>query len=130
MLKLEIADSPSSHEQGLMFRKSLPDDVGMLFKFNSPQVRKFWGLNTYIPLDIAFIDNHNKIIKIDRIKPLSLKTVSSDKSCLLAIEANEGFFSSNGIKPGFTLKQEKDRDGKIIASFSKGESRLSQNSSE
>ena len=63
-LNVEMADSPSKHARGLMFRKKLDEDDGMLFKFKSPQNLKFWGLNTYIPLAIAFVSPEKEIVKI------------------------------------------------------------------
>jgi len=111
-LKIELADTPEKQERGLMFREALNEDCGMLFKFTKPQVLKFWGLNTYIPLDIAFVSPENKIIKIDRVKPFSLKTVGSDHDCLMAIEASDGFFKSKGIKVGekVAIRKIDDRD--------------------
>ena len=55
-LTVEVADTPASLAHGLMHRKSLAADAGMLFKFPSITEAHFWGKNTYIPLDIAFID--------------------------------------------------------------------------
>jgi len=114
MLYIEIADTPYTLAQGLMFRKKLAEDNGMLFKFSNPNVLKFWGLNTYLPLDVAFISEDNKIVKIDYIKPLSTKTVSSDVDCVMAIEANAGYFSSHGIKVGDTIEVNKEDDEDII----------------
>lgn len=108
MLFVEIADNPESWKQGLMFRENLPENRGMLFKFNEPQELKFWGFNTYIPLDIAFVDNNDKIIKIGRIKEMSMRSVSSEKDCIIAIEANYGFFAKNNVKIGDKIKIEKD----------------------
>lgn len=99
-----MADNPYKHQQGLMFRKEIPDDYGMFFKFSKPQVLKFWGLNTFIPLDIAFIDDDMKIIKIDRIKPNSMISVSSDKQCQHALEVNLGFFNNNNISVGHRVR--------------------------
>ncbi|MFW6026126.1 MAG: DUF192 domain-containing protein [Candidatus Woesearchaeota archaeon] len=102
-LKVEIADDASSREEGLMFRKSIPEDEGMLFIFDYPQYLTFWGRNTFIPLDIAFIKN-NKIINIDDIKPLSTKGIKSYKKCDMAIETNMGFFENNKIVIGDTIE--------------------------
>ena len=99
-LKVEIVDTPSSLERGLMFRKSLDDDAGMLFKFTRPQNLKFWGLNTYIPLDIAFVNKDNEITKITRIDPMSTKMVESGDHCDRALEANIDFFQKNKISVG------------------------------
>ena len=99
-LRVEIADSFFKQQTGLMFRKKLGEEDGMLFKFKYPQKLKFWGLNTFIPLDIAFISPENEIIKISKISPLSTKLVSSDTDCVIAIEANDNFFSKNKIEVG------------------------------
>lgn len=106
-LKVEIADTPSSRERGMMFRDKLEADEGMIFKFNRPQNLKFWGLNTFIPLSIAFVKD-NKITNIEQISPFSLKCVASDKDCSIAIEANHDFFDKNGIGIGSSISIEKD----------------------
>jgi hypothetical protein len=103
-LKVELADTPSKHEQGLMFRKELDENSGMLFKFQNPHKLSFWGLNTYIPLDIAFIDENNKIVKISNIPPLSQKSILSDKDCIMALETNYEYFKKNKINVGDIIK--------------------------
>jgi len=100
MLKVEIASTPSSQEKGLMFRSKLPFDRGMLFIFSHSQKLNFWGKNTLIPLDIAFVDDKNIISKISHIPVLSEKPVSSGEECLMAIETNIGYFHQNDIEPG------------------------------
>jgi len=117
MLYIDIADTPYTLSQGLMFRKELSSNEGMLFKFRYPEIRKFWGKNTYIPLDIAFVDRENRIIKIDRIKPFNESAVSSEIDCVMAIEANEGFFKSNDVSVGQKIVIDKDRDGFDIVTF-------------
>tara|TARA_Y100000034_G_scaffold136138_1_gene211029 strand:- start:12578 stop:12952 length:375 start_codon:yes stop_codon:yes gene_type:complete len=99
-LKVEIANTPSSQERGLMYRQSLANDEGMLFVFGGDQVLNFWGMNTYIPLDIAFIGESGEIQKISKIDRFDKRTVSSDCPCRAAIEANQGFFERHGIKAG------------------------------
>lgn len=100
MLKVRIADTSYTQERGLSFIDSMPDDEGMLFVFKRPNVLNFWGKDTYIPLDIAFVDSSHTIIKIAKIKSMSFDCVSSDKKCTMAIEANEGYFERNGIEVG------------------------------
>jgi hypothetical protein len=117
MLFVEIADNPESWRTGLMFRKSLAEGRGMLFKFNEPQELKFWGLNTYIPLDIAFVDSDSKIVKIGKIKEMSMHSISSEKECVMAIEANAGFFSRNNVEVGNKIKIEKDNEGEFKIEF-------------
>jgi len=107
-LKVEMADTPSLREQGLMFRNKLEDNSGMIFKFNHPQNLKFWGLNTFIPLSIAFVSQDNKIISIEQISPFSLKCVESSTNCSIAIEANHDFFDKNNIGVGSSIDVVKD----------------------
>ena len=106
-LTVEVADSPSLREKGLMFRDKLDEDSGMVFKFDRPQNLKFWGLNTFIPLSIAFVEN-NRIVKIKQISPFSLKCVESEENCSIAIEANHDFFDKNNIGVGSSIDIVKD----------------------
>ena len=100
-LRLEVADTPTTLAYGLMKRNSLPKDQGMLFKLPPFSEGKFWGKDTYIPLDIAFLDKDNKIASIKNIAPMSTRIVASDLPCSTAIEANSGFFANNQIEVGF-----------------------------
>jgi uncharacterized membrane protein (UPF0127 family) len=92
--------SPDEIERGLMHVEHMPEDEGMLFKFKRAAVLNFWGKNTYIPLDIAFISEDGMIRHIANIEPMSLKGVSSMKPCHMALEMNRGFFRDNRIKVG------------------------------
>ena len=71
----------------------------------------FWGKNTYIPLDIAFVANDGTIIDIKKITPMSTKRVCSTDSCMMAIETNAGFFKKNGITEGDKIDFIKDEKG-------------------
>jgi len=97
-LKVEIAETPFQHQRGLMFRKKLGEDDGMLFKFKRPHNLKFWGVNTFMPLAIAFVSSEKEIVKISYISPCSDISVSSDTDCEIAIEANYDFFKNNDIE--------------------------------
>jgi hypothetical protein len=99
-LNVEVASSPSQVARGLMFRDKLGMDEGMLFKFKNPQNLKFWGVNTYIPLSIAFVNADNIIEKISYISPHDSRSVSSDIDCDRAIEANYDFFTKNRVDVG------------------------------
>ena len=83
-----------------MFRESLPDNGGMLFSFPKEDLLSFWGMNTFIPLDIAFVNKSNVIDSIQKIKPHDLMSVKSKDSCCHAIEANDGWFLKNNICEG------------------------------
>ena len=99
-LFVEIADNPRKRSYGLMDRKSLVHNGGMLFKFPDEEKLHFWMANTYIPLDIAFLDVDGKILQIESMTPLSTRAVVSHKPCRYALEVNRGWFQNNGIRVG------------------------------
>ena len=114
-LNVEIADTPSKHQQGLMYRKYLGEDDGMLFRFNRPQKLSFWGLNTYIPLAIAFVSTDNIIEKISYISPCSEKIIDSNVECNMAIETNYDFFQKNKISVGTKISIIEDKNKTLIS---------------
>ncbi len=99
-INVEVADTDQKRSMGLMFRKTLDENDGMLFKFKKPDRLSFWMQNTYLPLDIAFLDNDGRIMQISEMYPLSTRMVSSDQKCQFALEVNKGWFSRNGIRVG------------------------------
>jgi hypothetical protein len=98
--QVELADEPAERQLGLMERKSLDQDRGMLFVFPEDQVLAFWMKNTLIPLSIAYIDSFGVIREIHDMEPFSLRPVSSLVSVRYALEVNQGRFSELGIEPG------------------------------
>ncbi len=108
-LNVEIAKTVDAHSQGLMFRKSLPENAGMLFQFKEDSTGAFWMKNTLIPLSIGFIDNQWKLIDIkdmtvepDPERPANFYAPSMPYR--YALEVNMGFFQRNGITPGARLE--------------------------
>jgi uncharacterized membrane protein (UPF0127 family) len=99
--KIELALSDAQMEQGLMFRRSLPPDGGMLFDFKTPTAVTMWMKNTLIPLDMLFLDGHGRVIDIhERAVPLSLDTIAAKAPARYVIELNGGMAARLGIKPG------------------------------
>lgn len=98
---VELADEPEERRQGLMFRRSMADDHGMLFRHDRPQRSAMWMKNTYIPLDILFIQQDGVIVNIahDTV-PKSLSQITSKGRVLGVLELNAGITESLGIKPG------------------------------
>lgn len=91
--------------RGLMHREQLPEDQGMLFVFEAAQIQSFWMRNTFIPLDIAFIDANGKIIDVQRMEPLDeTRSYYSPAPVPYVLEVNAGWFERNGIKVGETVK--------------------------
>jgi len=102
--KVEIADTNSARNKGLMHRKSMPVDEGMLFIYNFSSVVSFWMKNTYVSLDILFIDNEGKIVKIARdTVPLSTRTISSVRPVRYILEVNANQTETRGISVGDTV---------------------------
>lgn len=102
-LKVEIADTPESRQKGLMFRKSLPEEQGMLFIFEKEQKMSFWMKNTEIPLSIAYISKSGIIKEIFDMKPLSEKAIKSSHTVLYALEVNQNYFNKKGIVVGDSI---------------------------
>jgi uncharacterized membrane protein (UPF0127 family) len=100
-MNVEVARTPAELEKGLMGRRELAADSGMLFDFSKDTSMSFWMKNTTIPLSIAFIDASGKVVAIKDMKPLDLTPVTSPAPYRYAIEANQGWFASHGIRPGF-----------------------------
>jgi len=98
-IDIEIADNPDKIGTGLMYRRSLPDKAGVLFIFKRPQPLSFWMKNTYIPLDIIFVDENMQIVTIYKnTKPLSEDSIPSYRDSLYVIEVNAGFCDKYGIQ--------------------------------
>lgn len=105
-LNLVKANNNQKRNKGLMFRrKPLKDNEGMLFIYSKPQIIKMWMKNTYIPLDVLFLDDKLKVIEIKQgLKPHDIKTnYSSTEKCKYAIEVNEGSVRKNKIKVGTVI---------------------------
>jgi uncharacterized membrane protein (UPF0127 family) len=99
-LTAEIANDDMQRSQGLMYRRMLPENWGMLFVFPAAMPQSFWMKNTYLPLSIAFIDEHGVIVNIDDMKPLTTDPHPSLKPAKYALEMNQGWFAKRGIKAG------------------------------
>jgi hypothetical protein len=98
---IEIATTPAQHEYGLMFRRSLPEDAGMLFLFSPDQPVSFWMKNTFIPLDMLFVRGDGTIEKIvTHAPPQSLANISSDEPVRGVIEINGGAADRLGLATG------------------------------
>jgi uncharacterized membrane protein (UPF0127 family) len=99
--KVEVVSTPEKMAQGLMYRKSLPEDAGMLFDYGRPQPTSFWMKNTLIPLDMIFIAADGRIVNIhERAVPLSLDPIPSQGPVRGVLEVNGGTVAKLGIKPG------------------------------
>ena len=104
-LDIEIADTSEKMARGLMFRKSLPENQGMLFIFQRPRQASFWMKNTFIPLSIAYLNQEGTILEIYPLEPLEESPVSSQSyRVAYALEVNRGWFRKHGIQPGIRIQ--------------------------
>lgn len=100
-LQLQIALKSAEQQKGLMHRKSLDKDHGMLFLFDRPDKRGFWMRNTRIPLDIGYFDASGQLLEVHKLFPYDETSVNSrSREVLIAIETNRGWYAANGIQVG------------------------------
>lgn len=98
-ISIEIVDTEAARNQGLMYRKSMPDSCGMLFVFDYMQPLSFWMKNTHISLDIIYIDDKFRIVSIARnTVPFSEASIPSEKDGMYVVEVNAGFCEKYNIK--------------------------------
>ena len=98
---IELAKTPAEMERGLMFRTALAPDRGMLFLYADDRPVSFWMKNTYIPLDLFFIDRHGAIVGIaERAVPLSTALIPSEMPVRAVLEVNGGTAQRLGIAVG------------------------------
>jgi len=103
-----VADTDARAEQGLMFVSDLPETMGMVFPLQPPRVATFWMKNTYIELDMLFIDANGRVRKIiQRAAPLSLQTLSSDTPVAAVLELKGGQAAKLGLQTGDTVTWKK-----------------------
>ncbi len=99
--QIELALEPQQQSQGLMYRKRMAADAGMLFVYQPVRPVSMWMQNTYIPLDMIFIQADGEISKIvERTVPLSRTTISSDRPVRAVLELNGGTAARLDLKPG------------------------------
>lgn len=98
---VELATNEADREQGLMFRRTLAKDAGMLFLYPTAQPIAMWMKNTLIPLDMLFIRGDGVIVNVrERAVPQNLETIPSAGLVKAALELNGGTIGRLGIKPG------------------------------
>lgn len=104
-LQIEIADNTYEHQTGLMYRKKMKKNNGMLFVFDAALMRSFYMKNTYIPLDLIYIDTDNTIINIIKnAAPLNEQSLPSEAPAKYVLEINGGLSDAWNIQPGDKIK--------------------------
>ena len=102
-IRAEVAQTPAQRQIGLMHRKSLPLNDGMLFVFEEPSVQCFWMKNTLVPLSAAFVADDGQIVNIADMKPLDESPHCSKQAVRYVLEMNQGWFAKRGLKTGDRL---------------------------
>ena len=98
---VEVMRTDAGREKGLMFRKNLPKDRGMLFDFKTEQPVMMWMKNTFLPLDMVFISRSGKVVNVaENAEPLSEAIIASDGPVFAVLEVNAGQARQIGVKPG------------------------------
>ena len=100
-VRVEVARTPSELERGLMFRRELGPDDGMLFVFPETADHTFWMKDTFLPLDMIFIDAGGTVIGIvERAEPMTTTPRRVDAPSRYVLEVNGGWSSAHGVAPG------------------------------
>jgi uncharacterized membrane protein (UPF0127 family) len=103
-IQAEVADNMGARMTGLMHRKSMAPNAGMVFVFEENAAHCMWMKNTLIPLSVAFVDEAGAIINIADMQPQTEQSHCAARPARYALEMNKGWFAQRGIKPGATLR--------------------------
>jgi uncharacterized membrane protein (UPF0127 family) len=99
--RVELAESPSQRMQGLQRRRTLDADAGMLFVFDAPSITGMWMKNTYIPLDMLFLNEVGRIVAIaENTQPMSLQPIQPPEPAKAVLELNAGTVARLGVTLG------------------------------
>ena len=104
VIKAEVAHSEAEREQGLMFRKKMGANEGMVFVFDVPASICMWMKNTLIPLSVAFIDKNGVILNVEEMNAQTLDSHCAAGEASYALEMNKGWFKDKNIKPGTLIE--------------------------
>jgi uncharacterized protein len=104
VIRAELAISPEQQSMGMMFRRQMPGNEGMLFVNEDPGVRCFWMRNTLLPLTIAFLADDGTIVNLADMAPQTENSHCSAKPVRYALEMPQGWFAKRGLAAGFKLR--------------------------
>lgn len=103
--RLEVVDTPAARERGLMYRRDLAPDAGMVFVFPAPEVQSFWMKNTYVPLDMVFVGPDLRVVGVvEDARPLTLDLRSVPVPAQYVVELRAGTARSRGIVAGTVVR--------------------------
>lgn len=96
----ELANTSALRQRGLMYRDDVPAGTGMLFVFTDSEVRSFWMQNTYVSLDIAFMDTELRVVDIQQMEARTEDFHESRAPAMYALEVQKGWFAAHNIQIG------------------------------
>jgi len=102
-IRAQVALTPLQRQIGLMHRREMPMQEGMLFVFDEPSQQCFWMRNTLIPLSIAFLADDGTVVNLADMQPQSDDSHCSARPVRFALEMNQGWFAKRGVKPGMRI---------------------------
>jgi uncharacterized membrane protein (UPF0127 family) len=103
LIQVQLAQDFEQRQIGLMWRKEMPQNEGMLFVFEQPAMQCFWMRNTLIPLTAAFVADDGTIVNLVDMKPMNDASHCSAKPVRFVLEMNQGWFAKRNIQAGFKL---------------------------
>jgi len=103
LIQVQLAQDFEQRQIGLMWRKEMPQNEGMLFVFDQPAVQCFWMRNTLLPLTAAFVTDDGSIVNLADMKPMNDDSHCSKKPVRFVLEMNQGWFAKRNIQAGFKL---------------------------
>ncbi len=104
VVQAEVADDQTKRMQGLMYRKQIVDNDGMVFVFDQPNYHCMWMKNTLVPLSVAFIDEQGNILNVVNMEPLSEVSHCAKGPAKYALEMRQNWFKQKGVGEGFNIK--------------------------
>lgn len=102
-IEAEVAATQNARMQGLMHRKAMPAQHGMLFVFDAPALHCMWMRNTLLPLAVAFLDEQGRVINVEEMEPQTDDNHCAAKPAKYALEMNGGWFKARGFGPGTAI---------------------------
>ncbi|MFZ5566047.1 MAG: DUF192 domain-containing protein [Pseudomonadota bacterium] len=103
LIQAQVATTPQQQAMGLMHRKEMPANEGMLFIFEHPSRQCFWMQNTLLPLTAAFIADDGTIVNLADMTPQTTESHCSARPVRFVLEMNQGWFAKRGLKAGSRL---------------------------
>lgn len=103
-IEAEVVNTQEARMRGLMQRRAMPAQRGMLFVFDADARHCMWMKNTLMPLSVAFLDAEGRIINVEEMQPQTENNHCAAKPARYALEMNAGWFKSRGFGPGVTLR--------------------------